>query len=136
MKPVVQRKLRARARVTNRPAELPNVDLRSLVARRFTDITSQLIIDLGGEGRISEAKLQLVRRFAATAAMAENMEAAFARDEAINIAEHAALTSALCRLASRIGIDRNAKNVTPALRDYLEHKTKRNGRIIEHDEDA
>lgn len=120
-KPIVTRKLRARARVTNRPAELPNVDLRSIVARRFTDITSQVIIDLGGEGRVSEAKLQFVRRFAGASAMAENMEAAYARGELVDIAEYAALISAACRASSRFGLNR-AQKVVPSLEDYLKAK--------------
>lgn len=146
-KPVVVRKLRARARVTNRPAELPNVDLRSIAARRFTDITSQVIIDQGGESRLSEAKLQQIRRFAGASAMAEDMEARFARGEQIDISEYTALISASCRLSSQIGLTRAMKQV-PSLDDYLKAKVidgevirsrtrpvRRSSRAIEYEPD-
>ena len=38
------------------------------------------------------------------------------------VERHALLCSTLTRLAHRIGIDRRAKNITPALRDYLEER--------------
>jgi hypothetical protein len=31
------------------------------------------------------------------------------------------LCSTLVRIAQRIGIDRRSKNITPSVRDYLEH---------------
>jgi hypothetical protein len=45
---------------------LPNVGLRSVVARRYRDIAEALIADQGGPERMSEARLQLCRRFAAS----------------------------------------------------------------------
>ena len=66
--------------------------------------------------------MQLIRRFASGAVLAEELEARLARGEPVDIAEHALLSSTLVRLAQRIGLDRRAKNVTPALRDYLEER--------------
>ena len=66
--------------------------------------------------------MQLIRRFASGAVLAEELEARLARGEPVNIAEHALLSSTLVRLAHRIGLERRAKNVTPALRDYLEER--------------
>ena len=66
--------------------------------------------------------MQLIRRFASGAVLAEELEARLARGEPVDIAEHALLSSTLVRLAQRIGIDRRAKNITPALRDYLEER--------------
>jgi hypothetical protein len=61
--------------VSNGTDVLPGVDGRSLVARRYRDIAAQIIADMGGIDRCSEAKLQLVRRFSAVAVLAEQMEA-------------------------------------------------------------
>ena len=47
------------------------------------------------------------------------MEARLANGEQIITAEHALLSSTLCRLAQRIGINRTAKNVTPSLSEIL-----------------
>jgi hypothetical protein len=63
--------------------------------------------------------MQLIRRFAAAAVLAEQMEGRLANGEAIDINQHATLSSTLVRLASRIGIDRVARDITPTLREYL-----------------
>ena len=118
------RKPTARSRVTNGRDLLPNVDGRSAIARRFRDIVAQLAADQGGVDRLSEARLQLVRRFAAAAVLAEAMEAKLARGEAIDLQDHALLSSTLVRLAQRIGIDRRAKTVVPDLHDYIEGKAE------------
>src|SRR6478609_6276202 len=69
------RKPSARSRVTNGRELLPQVDGRSLVARRYRDISHAIMVDQGGANACSEARLQLIRRFAAAAVMAEQMEA-------------------------------------------------------------
>lgn len=115
-----RQKSKARSRVTNGADVLPDVDGRSAVARRFRDIATAIAIDQGGADRLSEARLQLIRRFAASAVLAELVEARLARGEEIDLAEHAQLCSNLVRLAQRIGLGRHAKTVTPTLREYLE----------------
>jgi hypothetical protein len=110
------------ARPTNGVDVLPDVDGGSIVARRFRDISAQIIADQGGLSEVSESRLQLIRRFAAAAVIAEQLEARLAKGEEIDVERHALLCSTLCRVGTRIGIDRRAKNITPSLRDYLEGK--------------
>ncbi len=112
-----QRKPTARSRVTNGRNVLPNVDGRSLVARRYRDIADAILIDQGGVDRCSESRQQLIRRFAAAAVLAEQMESRLANGEQIDIAEHATLSSTLVRLAAKIGIDRVPRDVTLPLRE-------------------
>ena len=70
--------------------------------------------------RCSESRKQLIRRFAASAVLAERMEAQLANGQQISITEHALLCSTLARLVTRIGIDRVPRDVTPSsLREYL-----------------
>jgi hypothetical protein len=114
-----RRKPTARSRVTNGHDVLPNVDGRGVIARRYFDISSAIIGDQGGLSRVAEARLQLCRRFAAAAVMAEQMEAALARGESIDISQHALLVSSLCRLSSRIGMNRRAQEELPTLQGYL-----------------
>src|SRR6516225_9268666 len=73
----------ARAKLTNgtRGMVLPGIDQRSAIARRYRDVICAIIADLGGESRLSEARLQLIRRFSALVVQAETMEAALV-DEA------------------------------------------------------
>ena len=118
-RPVNQRKRHGRSRISNHPDLLPGVDGRSYVYRRFRDICSAIASDQGGASNLSEARLQLVRRFSAACVLAEQMEADLANGININVERHALLCSTLTRLAQRIGIDRRAKNITPTLNDYL-----------------
>ena len=102
---------------------LPGVDGRSVIARRYYDIQTAIIVDQGTASLISEARLQLIRRFSAAAVMAEMLEAKLANGETIDIAEHALLTSTMVRVAQRIGIDRIPKDLEPSsLNDYLASK--------------
>jgi hypothetical protein len=98
---------------------LPGIDGRSLIARRYRDITSAILVDQGGEDLCSESRRQLIRRFAAAAVLAEQMEAKLANGEQIDIAQHALLCSTLVRVAQRIGINRIPKDIVPSLGDLL-----------------
>ena len=75
--------------------------------------------DQGGAERLSEARLQLIRRFSATAVLAEQMEARLARGEQIDIQEYSLVVSTMVRVAQRIGIDRVPRDVAPSLAEYL-----------------
>jgi hypothetical protein len=114
-----QRKAQARSRLSNGRELLPNVDGRSLIARRYRDIMSAIASDQGGADRLSETRLQLIRRFAAAACLAEQLEARLARGEQIDIQEHALLVSTMVRVAQRIGVDRVPRDVVPCLAEYL-----------------
>jgi hypothetical protein len=111
---------KGRSRITNGHEVLPDVDGRRLIARRYRDIIEAIIIDQGGIDRCSESRKQLIRRFAAAAVIAEQMESRLANGETISITEHAQLASTLVRIAQRLGINRRFKDITPALPDYLD----------------
>jgi hypothetical protein len=109
----------SRSRLSNGRGILPNVDGRSPVARRYRDIAYALASDQGGSEHLSEARTQLIRRFAAAAVIAEQREATLANGGTIDIAEHALLCSTLCKVAKHIGIDRRARNIVPNIEEYL-----------------
>ena len=77
----------------NGRAVLPDIDGRSVIARRYRDICSAIFVDQGGEDQCTESRKQLIRRFAAAAVLAEQMESRLANGEQINIAEHAQLAA-------------------------------------------
>jgi hypothetical protein len=118
--PQASRKSTARSRVSNGRDLLPNVDGRSLIARRYRDISNAILVDQGGIDQCSESRLQLIRRFAAASVLAEQLESRLANGEQIDITEHATLSSTLVRLAQRIGIDRVPRDVTPDPLDYAQ----------------
>jgi hypothetical protein len=76
---------------------------------------------LGCRCHTSVARSSRSDRNSAAAVLAENIEAKLAMGETIDLAQHALISSTLVRLATRLGINRHAKTVTP-LRDYLEAK--------------
>jgi hypothetical protein len=117
---VGQRSAAQRSRITNGRDLLPDIDGRGAVARRFRDIVSAILVDQGGVDQCSESRKQLIRRFAAAAVIAEQMESRLANGEQISITEHAQLASTLVRIAQRIEINRRANDITPALPDYLD----------------
>jgi hypothetical protein len=119
-KPTSRGKAYGRTKLTNGKDRLPDVDGRCLLYKRFREIARLVAADQGGLDALSEARVQLVRRFAATCVMAEQLEANMCNGLEIDINQHTALSSTLVRLGARIGIDRRAKHITPNLTDYLE----------------
>jgi predicted ABC-class ATPase len=117
----------ARAKLTNgtRGMVLPGIDQRSALARRYRDLVAQVAADQGGADRCSEARLQLIRRFAALSVQAEGLEARLANGEPIDVSEYAQLTSTLVRVVSRLGLGRIAKDITPTLGDILRNDLRR-----------
>jgi hypothetical protein len=112
-KVTVPHKRNARSKVTNGALILAGlVDGRTQVARRYTDLVAAVCVDQGGADRMSEAKLQLARRFAALSVQAEQMETQLANGAVIDIAEYSQLTSTLVRVISRLGIERMARDMT------------------------
>ena len=112
-------KVYARAKASNDTKWLADVDGRTLIARRYRDIVSAILVDQGGEDRCSESRKQLIRRFAAAACLAEAMEAELARGEEIDINQHGLLCSTMVRVANKIGIDRTPLDITPSLGDLI-----------------
>jgi hypothetical protein len=109
---------------------LPNMaayDNSAVIARRYRDIVAAVAVDQGGANRISEARLQLIRRFAAAVVLAERMETRLVRGEEINITEHALLCNTLVRIAQSIGVDRMSRDSRPTLADYLRSEEMEKG---------
>jgi hypothetical protein len=98
---------------------LPNLDRRTAAARRFKDIIGAVLADQGGPDRCSESRLQLARRLAGVAVLAEGLESRLANGEDISIPDYTGLCNALARLTQRLGINRIAKDISPTLSQYL-----------------
>jgi hypothetical protein len=97
----------ARSRVSNGKVILPGlIDGRSEIARRYRDISSAIVTDMGGADHCSESRKQLIRRFSAAAVLAEQMESKLANGEEIDAGVHCQLSSTMVRIAHRIGIAR------------------------------
>jgi hypothetical protein len=109
-----------RARNTNGGNFLPGIDGRTHQARRIYDITAQVAADLGGADRLSETRISLVRRFASLSVLLEEQEVRIASGEPVDVSSYSHMSSTLVRLATRIGLKRVAKNITPTLAEILQ----------------
>ena len=89
-----------RSKVTNGTAVLHGIDQRSPLARRYRDILAAILGDQSGADQCSEARKQLIRRFAAASCLAEALESRLVNGEQIDIAEHAMLSSNSCQARS------------------------------------
>jgi hypothetical protein len=92
-----------------------NTDGRSAWARRFRDLVSLYVADAGGIAALTELKFSLIRRCAALSCECEKLENALADGQEIDVDLLARLSSHMRRIAESIGLDRAAKDVTPAV---------------------
>jgi hypothetical protein len=100
-----------RSRITNHRDLLPGVNGRSAAARRFRDLVSCYIADLGGLDRCSEIKLGLLRRLAAATVQAELLEARMVNGEKVDVTQLCTLASTTLRIAWRLGLERVPRTV-------------------------
>jgi len=99
---------------------LAGVDGRSMMARRFREITSGIEDDLGGD--LTEAQRALLARAATLACWCEEREAELANGEQFDAGEYATISNALRRILSDLGLHRVSRDVTPTLADYINAK--------------
>jgi hypothetical protein len=135
---VVGKKPGARSRMPNANSLLPKQDGRTVWARIMRDTLATLIAHCGGDNFISDTRRLVARRVAALEAELIFAEDKFAQARADGAEPspdmldlYGRLADRQRRLADALGWDRdkNAKDITPSLQDYLRSKT------IDHDDD-
>jgi hypothetical protein len=115
---IERRRPQAKSRISNGSAVFfDGVDGRSVVARRYRDVLTSLISDMGGDP--SEAQNLIARRSATLAVWCELAEARMAKGDNLDIAEFTTATNALRRLLADIGLERRARDLTPSVDAYL-----------------
>lgn len=92
---------------------LADVDGRSLIARRYNEISSALIRDLGGDDVVGEAQRQLVRRVTTLAVQCELVEVALANGEPFDLAAYSTASNTQNRILATLGLRRHARDITP-----------------------
>lgn len=95
------------------------LDGRTNAAKVFDRLVADIEADLGGHDRLSTIELALIEGFAGAALTLHNLNTRLALGEKIDLAEHATAVSAMVRVASRLGLQRRPRDVTPTLSDYL-----------------
>ncbi len=105
-----------RSGVTNGSEVLLGGDLRKRQARRFRDILSAIVADLGGVETLTEGKRQLARRAALMSTQCEEMETlALAQGHSIDLSEYGQLSDRIGRCFQRLGLKRIRRDITPSI---------------------
>jgi hypothetical protein len=107
---------RGKLRLLNRD----NLDGRTKAAQQFDAIASGIAADLGGEEQLSTVAKHLVEAFAGAALHVGDLNARLLLGEKVDIVTHAHAISAMVRVATRIGVHRLPRDVTPSLGEYLQ----------------
>ena len=89
------------------------IDGRTKGRRKFDAIAAGIASDLGGEDRLSTVQRHLVEAFAGAALHVSDLNARLLLGGKIDVTEHSQVISTLVRIASRIGIHRLARDVSP-----------------------
>jgi hypothetical protein len=98
------------------------LDKRTSAAQQFDAIARAIAQDLGGEDHLSTVQKHLVEAFAGCAIHVGHINALLMLGKEINILEHSNAISTMVRVASRIGVNRVAKDVSvPRIDDYMKH---------------
>jgi hypothetical protein len=110
-----------RSRVSNGKQLFLDGQVRSKASRRFRDLLYAIGSDLGGIDHLSTGQTQLARRAALISVTCEEMEQAAVAGKEFDIETFGRLTDRLGRCFERLGLKREARDVTQTLEGYLEH---------------
>lgn len=101
---------------------LSDLDGRTAAVRAARTLIADIESDMGGADRLSAGKRALVVRAAVTTAMLEHIEASWLSGGEMDVAAYTALVNVQRRLLATIGLNRQPRDVTPALADYVAAK--------------
>ena len=101
---------------------LAELDGRTIAAKQAHATISAIESDLGGAENITAAKRQIIESAAVTSAMVADLGSRWLAGEQIDLALFTTLCNSQRRLLESVGLDFQAKNVTPTLSQYLEAK--------------
>jgi hypothetical protein len=110
-----------KSRVSNGKQLFLDGQVRSKASRRFRDILYAIAVDLGGMDHLSTGQIQLARRAALISVTCEEMEQSAVKGDPFDVETYGKLTDRLGRCFQRLGLKREARNVTVTLEQYLEH---------------
>ena len=112
---------RRRQHKATRPQLLTRAQLdgRTSAAKAFDKLVSDIEADLGGRDQLSTIQLALIEAFAGAAVTLQHLNTRLALGQEIDLGQYAQTVSAMVRVASRLGLQRRARDLTPSLSDLL-----------------
>lgn len=96
-----------------------SLDGRTRARKQFDAIANGIAADLGGVDQLSTVQRHLLEAFAGAAVHVHDLNARLLKGEKVDVITHSQAISSMVRVASRIGLDRRAKDVTPSLNDII-----------------
>jgi hypothetical protein len=105
--------LRQRSAVTNGKRVFVDGDGNAAWTRRWRDLVTAHVGDLGGAAILSEAQSSLVRRVATIEIELEQLEGKLSKGEAVDLDAYTRAASHLRRILESLGLERKARNITP-----------------------
>ena len=113
--------MRRRQHKATRPQLLTRAQLdgRTSAAKAFDKLVADIEADLGGRDQLSAIELALIEAFAGAAVTLQHLNTRLALGQEIDLGQYAQVVSAMVRVASRLGLRRRARDLTPSLSDLL-----------------
>jgi hypothetical protein len=103
---------------------LSDLDSRTRACKHALALRDGFLSDLGGEDYASTGQRELAQRGAILGAMIEDQEARWLRGDGVELGEYCTLVNAQRRVLSDIGLERQARDITPRLDEYLAQKAR------------
>jgi hypothetical protein len=99
------------------------LDGRRNAVATFDKHAREIQRDLGGADQLSAIQLSLIEAFVGESLVMQTMNAQIMLGQSVDLGLHALVAGAMCRLATRLGVKRQARDVTPpSLAAYLASK--------------
>jgi hypothetical protein len=95
------------------------LDGRTNAAKLFDRLIADIESDLGGRDQLSTIEQQLVVAFAGACVTLEHLNCQLALGQKIDLTQHSSAVGAMVRVASRLGLQRRARDVGPSLGEVL-----------------
>jgi hypothetical protein len=89
------------------------IDGRTSVAKAFDKLVDDIHSDLGGREALSAIELALVEAFVGASVTLDQLNAKLLLGEKIDLSQHSQASNAMVRIASRLGLRRRPRDVTP-----------------------
>jgi hypothetical protein len=93
---------------------LDDLDCRTSAAKRARDLVNRLENDCGGPDQLSTGQREIIKRAALSGAVLEDIEVHWLEGQKIDVGDYALLANSQRRLLATIGLERRARDVTPA----------------------
>jgi hypothetical protein len=104
-----------RKHVASKPQLLTRdqLDGRTNAAKLLDRLVVEIESDLGGRDQLSTIERALIEAFAGAAVTLQHLNTQLALGQQIDLSEHSAAVGAMVRVASRLGLQRRAREAVP-----------------------